>query len=116
MARLYKGLGEQTFTFNCAKEGVGAGDVVKINSWTAKKPDADEDFCGICINKKTNPNYAAIQMHGIVEVKYTGDAISGGYVGLVADGSGGVKQSDSAARKYLVLDMPAQDTMLIYLN
>lgn len=59
-----------------------------------------DDFCGLAVHRRGN--YCSVQLEGFVTVGYTGNLPALGWVGLIANGEGGVKTSDNG-RTYLVV-------------
>lgn len=97
----FEGIGEMVATFACA-EDVAAGQVVKITAdGTVGTCAAGDKICGVALSAEDG--YAAVQMGGLVKVATTGGSITAGWCKLSADGSGGMKQDDSAGTEYLVV-------------
>ena len=87
-----------TFTNLNAKED----QLVKVSDRGTVTTCADGDqFCGLVIHRRGS--YCSVQLDGFVTVPYTGSTPTVGWTSLVANGTGGVKASDSG-RAYLVVD------------
>ena len=91
---------EDLVTFTAAS-GLTAGKPCKISAnGTVSACSEDDAFCGVA--KQVRGGLAGVQMHGYVELAYTGTtAPTVGWCGLSADGAGGV-QKDADGRAYLV--------------
>lgn len=96
---LFDGIGEMvTFLAN----NVTKGHVVRISAArTVSECTANGTFDGVCIF--TGDGTAAVQLDGIVTVRYSGSAPGYGRAVLVANGIGGVKQAESG-ETYVVID------------
>lgn len=67
--------------------------VTVVDNNTCGNCSADQKFCGIL--KGVRNNIGSVQVKGYAEIKYSGTAPALGVCGLVADGNGGVKASNS---------------------
>lgn len=96
----FEDIGGVVATF-AAQDGMSRlAQVVKITANGEAGPCTDGDaFCGAALAGAKDT--VAVQVKGFVQVKTTG-AVGLGWVKLTADGTGGVKQSDSG-REYLVV-------------
>lgn len=98
----FKGFGENVLTFKC-DSAVKVGDTVKMKSSGTVTSAADSDnFSGICLNVRGG--YAAVQMSGYSNMKYSGTAPTVGYSKLASAGTGAVKTS-TTGREYLVISV-----------
>ncbi len=96
----FKGFGENVLTFKCDSTA-GAGKAVKMKSSGTVTLAADgENFAGVCLNVRNG--YAAVQLCGYCEMKYSDTAPEAGYTKLASAGAGGVKTSETG-REYLVI-------------
>ena len=91
------------------------GQVCKISaSNTVSLCDAEDVFYGRVGQVDLDGSAGAIERSGFIEVSYTGDAPTPGYVELVADGAGGVKTPTTAGtgRMYDVVSVDTDDATL----
>ena len=96
----FEGIGQWSATFCCAD--VQEGQVVKVcGSGEVGKCAGGESFCGVVNTVSRDGEACGVVLGGMVSVPYTGSAPAPGYVGLSADGAGGVK-ADGTGRKYWV--------------
>ena len=94
----YEGIGAWSATFT--GETVQEGQVVKVSGSGAAAPcDSGEAFCGVALTVRGG--VCAVQLGGLAEVKYSGDAPAVGFAALSADGQGGVA-ADEGGSTYLV--------------
>ncbi|MEG1593669.1 MAG: hypothetical protein RR350_04600 [Oscillibacter sp.] len=101
----YEGIGQWAATFACTK--VGEGELVKISANdTVAVCGAEDAFCGAVLSVSRGGDACSVQLGGMVTAGYTDPAPAPGYVGLAADGAGGVKVN-AAKRQYLVVDVDA---------
>ncbi len=97
----FEGIGEVAATF-WAEGEVQAGQVVKVSGNAAVKACADgEKFCGVALGSPKG-GCVAVQTGGFAQVKCADSAVTVGYVGLAADGQGGVKKAEGG-KEYLVV-------------
>lgn len=109
MSIAFNGYNNQILTFE-NKDAV-VGSPAKISDTkTVSKCDDGNDFIGIVTSERGGA--AGVQVDGYVEVKYSGDAPDLGFSGLVADSTGGVKESESAVKKYKVLFVDEENTVV----
>ena len=95
----FEEIGRMAVTF--AQSGCENGQVCKVSeNGTVAPCAAGEKFCGIV--EGVRGGFAAVQVAGFAEVKYTG-TMSLGYVNLCANGQGGVKAG--SGREYLVVSV-----------
>ncbi len=94
----YEAIGHLSVTFpagNCA-----VGQVCKMGADGSVVPCGDGDTpCGVV--ESIHGGKAAVQIHGFVQVRYSGNAPAMGYTALVANGTGGMKTG--AGKQYLVV-------------
>lgn len=96
----FNGIGEKLVTF--INDGAEAGQVVKVSGAGTVAPCAEgERFEGLALF--TEGGYAGVRLGGFVTAAYSGTAPGYGRATLAADGSGGVKVSETGA-SYLVVD------------
>ena len=87
------------------------GQVCKMEENGKVAPCADgEAFIGVM--EGLRKGVCGVQLHGFAEVGYTGTAPAVGYVGLAANGSGGVKVSASG-RSHLVVSVDENEMKAI---
>lgn len=99
----YEGIGQWAATFACAD--VSEGDVVKISADGTVAACSDGDaFCGTVASMAHGGDACSVILGGMVTVGYTGDSPAPGYVGLSADGLGGVK-TDALGRSFLAAEV-----------
>ncbi len=107
----FKGIGQWCATFMGAQ--LQEGSVVKVSkNGEAVACESGDGFIGavICIDGEA----ATVQLGGFAEVTYTGTAPTLGYVGLAADGKGGVQASESGKTYWVVdKDETAQSIMIL---
>lgn len=96
----FNGYNNQMLTFETVDAAVDSPVKMSSNK-TVANCSAGNDFIGIVRNVRGGA--AGVQLDGFAEMKYTGTAPSVGYVGLTASGTGGVRVSTDAAKKYKVL-------------
>lgn len=95
----FEEIGHVSATF--AADSGEAGQVCKVIASGKVEPCGEGDvFCGVMEGIRNG--HTAVQLHGFVEVGYTGSTPEIGYVNLTADGNGGVKVSNSG-RAHLVV-------------
>ncbi|MGN0537655.1 MAG: hypothetical protein ACI4M3_06730 [Acutalibacteraceae bacterium] len=95
----FDGYGEKLLTFECT-ESVKAGDLVKIvGSETVGVCSSGDKFIGVC--KTVRDGFASVQLSGYIELPYS-DSITVGNAVLTADGSGGVKISESGTSYWVI--------------
>lgn len=108
----YEGIGQWAATFACT--GVHEGGVVKISGGgTAGNCSAGDRFCGVAVSVSHDGGACSVALGGFVIAAYTGTAPAVGWIGLSADGNGGVK-SDDAGRSYLVADVNPDDKTITF--
>lgn len=83
----FNGIGDMVATFINSSAQIGDIVTVSANS-TVSKAAAGNSICGVAVSK--NGNYLGVQVHGAVEVSYTG-ALSLGRALVTAAGSNAVK-------------------------
>lgn len=109
MSIAFNGYNEQILTFE--NNGAVVGSPAKISAAKTVSKCADgNDFVGIVTSERGGA--AGVQVDGYVEIKYSGTAPDLGFSGLVADAFGGVKESESAAKKYKVLFVDTENTVV----
>ena len=99
----FDGIGEVAATFR-ADDKVMKGQTVKLDATGKAVPCADNDrFAGVAMTAARD-GCATILIGGCVTAAVSGDGVTCGHMGLVADGQGGVKKdSGSAGGAYLVV-------------
>jgi len=97
----YEGIGQWAATFACS--GVTEGQIVKVsgNGTVAACEDGDA-FCGAAATVARDGAACSVALGGLVTAGFSGTAPALGYTALSADGTGGVKCSESG-RSYLVV-------------
>lgn len=110
----FESIGSEYVTFS-ARGTLSQGTPCKvIANGAVMACTAGDDFCGVACAPKNDT--VAVQLRGFVTLPYTGTAPTLGYCGLVADGTGKVKVSSDAARKFLTVQVnPASATVCILL-
>jgi hypothetical protein len=99
----YEGIGQWAATFAC--DEAEAGQVMKLaGNGQVADCAAGEDFGGVVVSVARDGGACAMALGGLVTVGYTGTAPAVGWVGLSADGNGGV-QADKNGRVHLVVDV-----------
>lgn len=100
----FEGIGESVVTFyNSKTAAAGAGVPVKMSGNGEVSVCAEgERFFGVAL--ACDPDFAAIQMNGYVELGYTGTAPAVGFAKLVSNGAGGVKTAETG-REFLIVDV-----------
>ena len=84
-----------------ASDSGEAGQVCKMIGNGKVAPCADgEDFIGVV--EGIRKGICGVQIHGFAELAYTGNAPGVGYVKLAANGSGGVKVSETGRAMLVV--------------
>lgn len=107
MAIAFSGYNSKTLTFE--EKNVSLYYPVKMSdSKTVVNCAAGNDFIGVASSLRGGA--AGVQLDGYVELRYSGTAPAVGFAGLVADGSGGVKTSADAVKKYKVLAVDTINT------
>ena len=95
----FEEIGRLAVTFG--HEGCVAGQVCKVSGNGTVAPCAAGDkLCGIV--EGVRGDYAAVQVAGFAEVRFSG-TVALGHVSLCADGQGGVKAG--TGREYLVVSV-----------
>lgn len=107
----FEGIGELAATFY-HDDATKAELVTMSGNNRVKDCASGATFIGICTN--VNALTAQVQLHGYVQLPYTGStAPSVGYCRLAANGSGGVSVAGSSTgREYLVLDVDTTDAVV----
>lgn len=103
----FEGIGELAATFY-HDDASKAAPVAMSGSNRVKDCASGETFIGVCTN--VNDVTAQVQLHGYVQLPYTGTAPTAGFCSLAANGSGGVTAGDG--REYLVLDVDTTDAVV----
>ena len=99
----YEGIGQWAATFACTE--LAEGELVKISAnGTVTDCGAGEDFCGVVLSVSRGGDACSVALGGMVTAGYTDSAPALGWSGLVGDGAGGVKTSETG-REYLVVDV-----------
>lgn len=97
----YEGIGQWAATFACS--GVTEGQIVKVSgNGTAAGCESGDAFCGAAVSVARTGDACSVALGGLVTATFTGTAPAPGYTALSADGTGGVKCSESG-RSYLVV-------------
>ena len=111
----YEGIGQWAATFSAQE--VSEGDLVKMTANDQVTPcEEDDDFCGVALFCARDGSACTVQLGGMVQLPYSGTAPDVGYVQLVADGDGGVAESDEAGRLHLVVQVDTtQQTLTMVL-
>ena len=95
----FEEIGRVAATFAC--EGGEVGKLCKMaDNGKVALCAAGDDFIGMM--ESVRGGYAGVQIHGFVEVAFTGSLPALGYTKLVANGNGGVKPGDNG-RAHLVV-------------
>lgn len=103
MNHSFERIGAWSATF--ATETAVEGQVVKMSgNGEVAACAAGEDFCGVA--DPVRNGHCGVQLGGIAQVSYTGDAPAVGEVMLAADGKGGVCAAESG-KTYLVVAVNA---------
>ena len=99
----FDGIGEVAATFR-ADDKVMKGQTVKLDATGKAVPCADNDrFAGVAMTAARD-GCATILIGGCVTAAVSGDGVTCGHMGLVADSQGGVKKdAGSAGGEYLVV-------------
>lgn len=100
----FEGIGECVASFyndNSAHAESGAPVTLSGNGKVAACEDGELLF-GVAVS--AGEEFAAVQVHGFVNLSYSGTAPSVGYVKLSADGKGGVKKDDNG-RSYAIVQV-----------
>lgn len=107
----FEGIGEGIATFHFDGEGKAVGGKpVKMSGNGTVSPCGDgERFFGIAL--AGDEDFAAVQLEGFAELSFSGAAPGVGYVKLAADGSGGVKVSETGG-EFLVVEVDAGSKVL----
>ena len=88
----FDGIGEVAATFR-ADDKVMKGQTVKLDATGKAVPCADNDrFAGVAMTAARD-GCATILIGGCVTAAVSGDGVTCGHMGLVADGQGGVKKA-----------------------
>ena len=96
----YEGIGQWAATFACTE--AAEGELVKISGSGAVAACGDgDDFCGMVLSVSRGGDACSVALGGMVTAGYTGEAPALGWTGLAADGTGGVKPSETG-REFLV--------------
>lgn len=91
------------------EEDIQPGTPVTIGAdQNAVKAAKGENFVGICTAKRGN--YVSVAFSGAVTVPYSG-AMEAGYVFLVADGEGKVKEDFTSSVQLFVLSVDAEKNL-----
>lgn len=99
----YEGIGQWAATFACSE--AAEGELVKISGSGAVAACGDgDDFCGMVLSVSRGGDACSVALGGMVTAGYTGEAPALGWTGLAADGTGGVKPSETG-REFLVVDV-----------
>lgn len=111
----FDGIGQEVVTF-ASRYTVSEGMPCKMyENGTVMYCAAGDDFIGVIL-APIQDNVVPVQIRGFVTLPYIGTAPALGYCGLVADGTGKVKISSDAERKFLVVSVnPAAATVCILL-
>ena len=110
MRLCYEGIGQWAATF--AANQVAEGEAVKISdNGTVSACDAGDLICGVVLAVSHDGSGCTVQLGGMVQLPFTGEAPSTGYVTLAADGNGGVTANE-AGRSYLVVEVDSTDNIL----
>lgn len=96
------GFDRKEVTFNASSTAKEGKTVSLINKTTVGASSVDTNFLGICVSVRSG--MASVVLRGYVTVSYSGTAPSLGYSKIAADGTGGIKLSDSG-RDILVADV-----------
>ena len=109
----FEGIGQWAATFACTD--VQAGDLVKVSvNGSVGVCGTGVAFCGQVVSLGRGGDACAVQLGGFNTAGYSGDtAPTGGWCGLSADGSGGVK-ADSTGRSYLVADVDVAAKTVVF--
>ena len=102
MSISYEGIGQVVATFQ-VEEGTGQGVVTMVESDTVGYGVAGDLPCGVLVHNEKN-GLGAVQMEGLVTVRYSRAAPSAGYAFLTCDGEGGVMRSEDG-KQYLVVSV-----------
>ena len=107
----FEGIGEGIATFHFDGEGRAAGGTpVKVSGNGTVSPCGEgERFFGVAL--AGDEDFTAVQMEGFAELSFSGTAPGVGYVKLAADGSGGVKKSESGG-EFLVVEVDTGNKVL----
>ena len=110
----YEGIGALYATFSCGALTEGAP--VRVSAaGTAAACGKGNEIAGVAKAVSRGKDACSVQLRGFVTLPYSGTAPSLGYNALVADGSGGVKVSDSSARQRLVVEVDAAAGQVTFL-
>lgn len=108
----FEGIGESVITFyNDGDNGAVAGVPVKISgNGEVSACGAGERFFGVALAGEGD--FAAVQVQGFVQLIYSGNAPSVGFVQLAADGSGGVKAVEADGGEFLAVEVDTTNKIL----
>ncbi len=102
----FQSIAEEYVTF-LAEESAQEGTVCKITADASVGACASGDaFCGVC--GAIRGGHAGVKLHGYARLPYSGAAPQLGYTLLAADGTGGVKASESGERSCLVVEVDSE--------
>jgi len=106
----YQGIGEWCASFSCSE--AAEGTVVKMDGSHAVKACSTGDaFIGVVRATGHDGMACSVQLGGMAQVPFTGEAPTAGYVKLAANGSGGVSVNN-AGMSYLVVETDAENQVL----
>ena len=105
----YEGIGYLAVTIPAST--AAAGQACKVNAaGMCEKCNAGDAFDGVA--SAVENQYAAMQIQGLAEIKYSGTKPSAGRVNLSSDGKGGVKL-DTSGKEYLVMQVKEETTTIV---
>ena len=110
MSISYEGIGQVVATFQ-VKEGTGQGVVTMVEYDTVGTGVSGNLPCGVLMGEAKN-GMGAVQVEGLVTVRYSGLAPSLGYATLTCDGEGGVIEAGSG-RDFLVVSVDESTQTLV---
>ena len=100
----FEGIGQVIATFQAEDEALATGTTVKLKgSGIVEVGNENDLLCGVTVGAVRN-GAVAVQVGGVVKVKYSDAEPAVGWTALVCDGDGGVKTTgDAGGMKCLVL-------------
>ncbi len=105
----YKGFNQGVLTFKSSGAKTGAPVSIDMNGNVVNAINGNE-FVGICVG--VHDGYAAVQISGYAEIKYSGSISASGYVALVSDGKNGVKSSTTNIARYKMIKNDTENSVV----
>ena len=92
----FEGIGQVVATFQAEDEALATGTAVKLKgSGIVEVGNENDLLCGVTVGAVRN-GAVAVQIGGVVKVKYSGAEPAVGWAALACDGAGGVKTAGGA--------------------